>query len=333
MKKLTVILMALALAMAVLTSCAGNTGNDLSAGDGGVDVTADEPVKTAPSVSETEVNTTELVKTTQSSSVTEADIESDDYVDAINAETATASGECGDDLKWYYKDGVLVIKGTGKMTDYYSDAFEDYYAPWVTYNDGEIKGEISWVILGDGVTSVGSLAFYGLDFLSKAELPDTLERIGEGAFYNCGSLTSIDFPESLKEIGEQAFEGCALTSITIPATIEELGRSAFGATDITLCEGLTEIDLDAFYNAESITIPASVTKIDAFRSQRVITFLGDAPEIPTWELKNSAGEVIGVAISGLDDGLDYETSVTIYYSGEGFEKYIEMCPQYNWVKK
>lgn len=350
MKKFIVILMALALAMASLTACAG------------------KPAQPSDS--------------------------SKEFLKTITPETATASGECGDYLNWYYKDGVLVIKGTGTMTNYYSDAFEDSYAPWVTYNDGEIKDEISLVIIGDGATSVGDLAFYGLDFLSKAVLPDTLEIIGEGAFFGCEKLISVNFPESLKTIenwafsgcesltsvnfpeyleiiGESVFSSCALTSVSLPeslkeigyeafkgcrsltslsfsASLEKIGNSAFGEcglTDIVLPEGIKRINYLAFDQTESVTVPVSIAKIDGFGYQNEITFLGDAPEIATWEVYNSDMDTIGVAIVGLNSGFMHddetqmyidepeETGVTIYYSGKGFEKYIEMCPQYNWVKK
>lgn len=358
MKRLIVILMALALTMAVFTACAGNTGNDNPADSGEPDIAADDPDGDSDSGSDKPAQPGDS---------------SEEYLRTITEETATAKGECGNDLKWYYKDGVLVIKGTGEMTDYYSDAYEDHYAPWVTYNDGEIKDEISLVVLGDGVTSVGEIAFYGLDLLSRAVLPDSLVEIGQGAFFNCGSLTSVNFPDSLEVIGDEAFSHCGslasvsfpeslkvigreafnecfgLTSVIIPATVEEIGYNAFAythnVTDITLCEGLTEVDLGDFWNVKSVVIPAGVTKIVQFGGQEEITFLGDAPEIATWEAKNSADEVIGTVIHGLPTGIKYdedtksflnepeETGTTIYYSGEGFEKYIELCPQYNWVKK
>lgn len=367
MRRLIAILMALALAMAVLTSCAGSTGNDSPVGDGVSEIAEGEAV-TAKSVKDVQPDSD-----TEADSV-EPDVESDDdYVDAINAQTADAMGECGENLSWYFKDGVLVIKGTGEMTNYYSDAYDDYYAPWVTYNGGEIKGEILLAIVEEGVTSVGDLAFYGLDNLSGAVLPDSLERIGEGAFYRCTSLTSVNFPDSLEVIGDEAFSWCAnlasvsfpeslktigkeafnncysLTSIAVPITVEKIGRHAFykcSNADIILPDGITEINIwDSYSHTKSVTIPASATKINSFGYQQEIIFLGDAPEIDTREVKNSAGEVIGTAINGLPEGFKpgsetgsfinetVETGVTIYYSGKGFEKYIELCPQYHWIKK
>lgn len=354
MKRLMVILMVLVLAAASFAACAGNNSNDSPTDSGKPDIA------TGDWNGDSDSGTDEPEPAQSGESAEE-------FLRTITEETATAKGVCGADLTWYYKEGVLVIKGTGDMTHYYVDAYEYYYAPWVTYNDGEIKNEISQVIVDDGVTSVGSLAFYGLDLLSKVVLPDSLEKIEEGAFFYCGSLTSVDFPDSLEVIGDEAFSHCGklasvsfpeslrvigtkafygclnLTSIAIPAAVEEIGRDAFADcnnADVTLPEGLTQVDIEyAFDFTKSITIPASATKIDGLGQQHSVTFLGDAPEISIHEVKNDSGEIIGKAIKGLIDGLDYETGepcetgVTIYYSGSGFEKYIEMFPQYKWVKK
>lgn len=65
------------------------------------------------------------------------------------AEEVTASGECGDNLTWTLTaDGTLTISGEGAMTNYsYSQA-----APWGAYWES-----ITGVVLGDSVTSIGSM--------------------------------------------------------------------------------------------------------------------------------------------------------------------------------
>lgn len=54
-------------------------------------------------------------------------------------ESPEISSVCGADLNWYYKNGVLVITGTGEMTNY-SRRREDYL--WY-----DIRDQIGWVIL------------------------------------------------------------------------------------------------------------------------------------------------------------------------------------------
>ena len=61
-------------------------------------------------------------------------------------------GECGEDLTWSYDDETftLTISGTGEMEDY------SYYssAPWYQYSY-----EIEYVVITEGVTSIGDYAF------------------------------------------------------------------------------------------------------------------------------------------------------------------------------
>lgn len=228
---------------------------------------------------------------------------SQEFIDALNAENAEEKGVCGADLTWYYKDNVLVIKGTGPMNDY--DFFRGIEAPW--YDKG-LKDKIHWLIIGEGVTSIGDDAFGGIDSLSKVELPNTIETIGEYAFSGCVALSSITIPDSVTTIGSRTFMHCeSLSSITIPSNVTEIGESAF-----CVCESLS-----------SVTIPSSVAEIgdSAFQycdSLTSVTFEGDAPEIEEY--------------TRMFDGCELE-QLTVTYSGSGFEPLIEAYPEINWVKK
>ena len=87
----------------------------------------------------------------------------------------TASGTCGENLTWTLSDdGVLTISGTGDMTDYYSYS---EFAPWHEYAD-----RIQTVIIGKGVTGIGSYAFSDCSSLTSVSIPDSVTSIGGGAF-------------------------------------------------------------------------------------------------------------------------------------------------------
>ena len=96
------------------------------------------------------------------------------YFNSITLETAEQKGVCGNDLIWFYKDNVLVIQGTGPMTDY-----EYETKPWA-----ELKQEIQWVMIDNGCTHIGNNSFCELP-LSKIILPDSLQSIGDNAFKEC----------------------------------------------------------------------------------------------------------------------------------------------------
>ena len=81
------------------------------------------------------------------------------------------------------------------------------------------------MVIPEGVTSIGSSAFFGY---SRLIIPEGVTSIGERAFVNCSSLESIIIPNSVILIGEYAFSGCSsLTSVTIPEGVTSIGERAF----------------------------------------------------------------------------------------------------------
>ena len=164
----------------------------------------------------------------------------------ITASAATtASGTCGNNLTWTLDDeGTLTISGTGSMTEY--NAYS--YPPWYTY-----RSFIKSVVIDEGVTSIGTYAFYGCTSLTSIEIPYGVRSIGGSAFYGCTSLASIEIPDSVTIITAGAFNNCtSLTSIEIPDSVTSIGYSAFyGCTSLTsvvIGDGVTSIDRNAFNN-------------------------------------------------------------------------------------
>ena len=159
---------------------------------------------------------------------------------------AEESGTCGPHLRWHFTDnGVLTISGKGKMYDY------SFYnrAPWGKYN---IKRIIKRIIIGDGITTIGSRAFYTCSALISVTIPNSVTEIGDRAFEGCSALTSVTIPNSVTTIGEGAFVDCRLTSVTIPNSVTEIGDRAFegcsALTSVTIPNSVTKISDLAFYN-------------------------------------------------------------------------------------
>ena len=85
---------------------------------------------------------------------------------------AEKSGTCGANLKWHLNDdGVLTITGKGEMYDY-------SYTPW-SYDD------LTRVIIGNGVTTIGKNAFIGRSSLTSVNIPNSVTTIGQAAFSSC----------------------------------------------------------------------------------------------------------------------------------------------------
>jgi hypothetical protein len=173
---------------------------------------------------------------------------------------STLTGQCGDDITYAFKDGVLTLSGTGST--YYS-SHNAYFAKKTFMND------IKEVVVEDGITVIDARFFESLGNLKKVTLPDSLIAINPDAFLNCQNLTDISLPSGLKYITYLSFGSCSgLKKITIPDSVILIGSWAFsdcsGLTEVTIQNGVTSIDGAAFYGCNSlteITIPDSVTSI------------------------------------------------------------------------
>ncbi len=125
------------------------------------------------------------------------------------------------------------------------------------------------VVIPDGVTTIGRLAFDNCKSLTSVIIPNSVTEIGEYVFAGCTNLTSVTIPESVKSIGEYAFSGCQkMTSVTIPDSVITIGNGAFhgcrSLTSITIPDSVTTIGWDAFMyctSLKSVTIPDSVKTI------------------------------------------------------------------------
>lgn len=128
-------------------------------------------------------------------------------------------------------DGTLTISGTGDMKNWESSSTTDWHV---------IKDNIKNVIINEGVTNIGSWAFYEFKNLINVKIPNGVINIGDDAFDWCSSLTSIEIPNSVKKIGEGAFATCqSLINIRIPSSVTSIGFYVFGD-----CNRLSSIEVD-----------------------------------------------------------------------------------------
>ncbi len=169
---------------------------------------------------------------------------------AITTNEEIASGSCGEALTWSLNAaGDLTVSGTGDMTDFAATG-----APWAEYRD-----QVKLVILGRGVTSIGSSAFQDCKNLETVSLPGSLTALGEAAFLRCGELTNVKLPASLESVGEDCFSGCEkleLLNLTgVPDEIMELRTSLEGT--VTLPAGVKNARLRWGLETAAGEIPCS----------------------------------------------------------------------------
>lgn len=164
--------------------------------------------------------------------------------------------------------GTLTFSGEGAMENYQTMHF---VAPWK-----EISNQIKKIVIENGVTSIGSNAFYQCsDMQATLDLSDAkaLTSIGNNAFYGCKKLTgSLEIPDSVTKIGAEAFLDCNNLSgnFKLPEGLQSVGNDAFyNCYNLTgglkLPDTVTSIGTGAFYNCAKLdgylVLSSSLTKI------------------------------------------------------------------------
>ena len=118
------------------------------------------------------------------------------------------SGTWGNNLEWMLdKQGVLTVSGSGNMDDFDGSSTN----AWLKH-----QGDITSLVVQDGVTSVGSDAFFRCTNLISVSFPNSLKTIRKHSFFGCTNLESITIPDSLITIEEVPFSECSkLTTIIV----------------------------------------------------------------------------------------------------------------------
>ena len=126
------------------------------------------------------------------------------------------SGTCGD-LQWLLSDdNILTISGQGRIPDYSGTNL----APWYAYHK-QIKG----LILEEGVTAVGSFAFYDCGALTEVQFPKTLRMVGSSSFAYCDSLRLLDLSKVPETVTEKTLDLSGLAKLA--ATLDGLIKPSF----------------------------------------------------------------------------------------------------------
>ena len=158
----------------------------------------------------------------------------------ISAEAASAgtgtkddpwdiSAEAGTDKvnAWYegseQSGYTLFITGEGRMTA----SFRDAEPPWKS-----IKGSITAVEIGEGVTNAGAYAFHF-----------------------CKALKTVSLPESLTEIGTYAFHITSVKHLTIPVNVNTIGRMIANPTTYYEVLGNPENVNNHAFNTSLVSVP------------------------------------------------------------------------------
>lgn len=186
--------------------------------------------------------------------------------DAILSSFATAatSGDFGENncLHWEVKgslrDGkTLTISGTGVMPDF--NFPEGNLAPWWNYEalgmlrivgtkpKIDLDGNLTKVVIKDGVTNVSNYALFFLPAATQITLPESVTSIGRYGIALCSKLNGVSLPKAVTAIGDFGLAGNSFTAVSLPDGLQSLGRGAF----------------DACASLSGMTLPAAITAVPA----------------------------------------------------------------------
>ena len=212
-------------------------------------------------------------------------------IPAASAADITDSGTCGENLTWTLdSEGVLTISGTGEMEDY---SWKNP-APWGT--------EIKAVVIENGVTSIGVLAFGECSDLTNVTLSESVTRIGVWSFYHCSALRNIIIPKSVTNIDKNAFFYCAnLTRVGFMGNAPEIGASAF--------QTQAETDASIIFNTRGLIL----FYIDGNQGWTTPTFGVDQYRTATWNGATLPASGLSFDVTWM---LDLDGTLTIF--GEGW---------------
>lgn len=125
-----------------------------------------------------------------------------------------------DGCAYTYK-GVLPAQATLSLREGTTSVCADF----LTSASG--RENLTALVLPQGVTRIGSMAFWDCSALASLSLPASLRSIEASAFQGCTSLAGLPLPDGLEEVGGHAFAGCsAVTSLAVPGSVRSFETSA-----------------------------------------------------------------------------------------------------------
>ena len=197
--------------------------------------------------------------------------------------------------------------------------------------DSGAEGEITEVVIPDGITDIGDEAFAGCDKLRDVQISDLVSKIGtdafkdtafyreasnwqNGALYLEGYLVAVredltgtlTVADGTRQIADGAASGCGITGVVLPSSLRIIGKRAFAS-----CTALSRVDL---------SVAALTVCEEAFAGCTALTeaIIGN-DEIPTTVPKDDLptmttvnGSVGGVLLGPTDATFYYANAAVLY---------------------
>ena len=152
------------------------------------------------------------------------------------------SVDAASDISWSLENGVLRITGAGEMPSYGTQNLPEWY--------GE-RRSITSIVIEDGITSIGSLAFYDCFNVKNVDIAPSVSVLGDAAFYGCSSLEKVEVPAAVKILPSGLFVNCTnLSEITADGvtTIADYAFQNTGFSTFTVGRQVTSFSTVAMFD-------------------------------------------------------------------------------------
>lgn len=151
--------------------------------------------------------------------------EASEYGNLVGSDTIS-----GSDITWsVYDSGKLVIEGTGATPD---------WSPWFEYEE-----QITDVIIGDGITTLGERNFMNYPNLKTVTIKGVLSKISNSAFEGCKQIKSITATGAVNAAGKKVLQlgECAFKDCTGLESVEFAGSLAVSKNAFEGCTNLGSV--------------------------------------------------------------------------------------------
>ena len=170
------------------------------------------------------------------------------------------------DEKSYTLAGIGTCEAENIVVDYYNG----YPVTEIARNAMSRTSSIKTLTIGDSVTKIGEMSFYGCENLTEVKIGKGVTTIGKNVFEKCISLIEIEIPDGIKEIPMRAFGDCtSLKSVKIGEDVEEIRRYAFencsSLCSVTIPEKIKYVRENAFLGCNNLVEVINFSNIEFTR--------------------------------------------------------------------
>ncbi len=198
------------------------------------------------------------------------------------------NGWCGEHTWYqYYSNNILLIEGSGAMYNY--NSIDD--TPWHEYRD-----DITKIVIGYEVTSIGDSAFVNLTNLKELSIPITLNSVKSDehpVFAGCTNIEKIDITYGTDGYGINyaAYPGsnswyqntpwyqsrAVLKELNFVGKIIHIGTDSFRELNIpfiVLPDTVTSLGNHCFFNCTKVTELTIPVSLNSYGNEDYPAFLG-----------------------------------------------------------